>query len=140
MYSRTRIPRRTLFEYPSLFTGSIDDVTPEGVEADRQVGTSQQRADSCRRLCAECRAYRWFGDMGANISNDAVVEANADYRRKVRTTIDSMKHKAKHGHQVAQTRAPLQDSGRLRRFARKKHKSRNEPDGHPWKDVGRPMW
>jgi len=40
-----------------------------------------------------------FGDIGTNIANYAIVEANADYRRKVRTkTIAAMKHKAEHGH------------------------------------------
>jgi site-specific DNA recombinase len=40
-----------------------------------------------------------FGDIGTNIANYAIAEANADYRRKVRTkTIAAMKHKAEHGH------------------------------------------
>ena len=40
-----------------------------------------------------------FGDIGTNIANYAVAEANADYRRKVRTkTIAAMKRKAEAGH------------------------------------------
>lgn len=40
-----------------------------------------------------------FGDIGTNVANYAIAEANADYRRKVRTkTIAAMKHKAEHGH------------------------------------------
>lgn len=47
----------------------------------------------------ETGARYTFGDIGTNIANYAVAEANADYRRKVRTkTIAAMKHKAEHGH------------------------------------------
>lgn len=42
-----------------------------------------------------------FGDIGTNIANFAVAEANADYRRKVRTkTLAAMRFKAERGHVV----------------------------------------
>src|SRR5262249_133416 len=65
------------------------------------VGELEQVARKATVYFYETGARYVSGDIGSNIANYAVAEANADYRRKIRTkTIAAMKHKAALGHVV----------------------------------------
>jgi hypothetical protein len=68
-------------------------------EGHEVVGELRQIGRKAKVWFYESGAPLVLGDIGSNIATYAVAEANADYRRKIRTkTIAAMKHKAALGH------------------------------------------